>query len=188
MSPSGSRIAPSGHTPDGGVLVGHEGARHRLVLFEDPQCPYCRQFEETSGELLRHEVDSANVSIEYRMRCFLGIESVRADNALALAAELGRFDDLRRQLFAAQPSEHTGGFTTGDLVDLGRQVDLTGPDYERGVHDGRYHRWVVEMDRIFQVQDPDGTPAAFLDGQPLDPSVLYDQDGLGTLLRASRPD
>jgi hypothetical protein len=43
---------------------------------------------------------------------------------------------------------------------------------------------VVEMDRIFQVQDPDGTPAAFLDGQPLDPSVLYDQGGLGTLLRA----
>ena len=45
--------APSGHTPDGGVLVGSDGARRRLVVFEDPQCPYCRQFEEASGDLLR---------------------------------------------------------------------------------------------------------------------------------------
>jgi protein-disulfide isomerase len=103
------------------------------VLFEDPQCPYCRQFEDISGELLRHEVDATRVSIEYRMRCFLGIESVRADNALALAAELGRFDELRRQLFESQPPEHTGGFTATDLVDLGRRGDLSGPDYELGI-------------------------------------------------------
>jgi hypothetical protein len=177
-------ITPEGHTPNGGVLLGSEAAGHRLVLFEDPQCPYCRQFEDISGELLRHEVDATRVSIEYRMRCFLGIESVRADNALALAAELGRFDELRRQLFGAQPPEHTGGFTATDLVDLGRRVDLSGPDYELGIRQGRFQPWVIEMDRIFQVQDPDGTPAAFLDGKPVDPSVLYDEHALGAVMRS----
>ena len=48
-------------------------------------------------------VDAGELAVEYRMRCFLGPESVRADNALALAAEAGRFDELRRALFAAQP-------------------------------------------------------------------------------------
>jgi hypothetical protein len=39
---------PAGHTPEGGVLVGSEGARRRLVVLEDPQCPDCREFEAVS--------------------------------------------------------------------------------------------------------------------------------------------
>src|ERR1700684_3484033 len=98
---------PPGHTPDGGVLVGSEGARRRLVVFEDPQCPYCREFEEVSGDLLRREIAAGAVAVEYRIRSFLGVESVRAANALALAAESGRFDQLPRELFAAQTAEDT---------------------------------------------------------------------------------
>jgi Thioredoxin len=174
---------PGGHTPDGGVLVGSEGARRHLVLFEDPQCPYCRQFEELSGDLLRREVAAGAVAVEYRMRCFLGVESVRADNALALAAETGRFDQLRRELFAAQPAENSGGFTVVDLIDLGRRAGLTSPDYERGVRDGRYEQWVMEADRTFEEQDPQGTPAGLLDGLPVDSQVLYDPEALGALIR-----
>jgi hypothetical protein len=155
-----------------------------MVLFEDPQCPYCRQFEEVSGDTLRREVAAGAVGVEYRMRSFLGVESVRADNALALAAEAGRFDDLRRQLFAAQPVESTGGFTEADLIDLGRQAGMAGPDYEHGVRERRYERWVVEMDRVFQDQDPQGTPAALLDGQPVELQVLYDPAALQELLRS----
>src|ERR1700684_2499945 len=113
---------PPGHTPDGGVLVGSEGARRRLVVFEDPQCPYCRRFEEVSGDLLRREVAAGAVAVEYRMRCLLGEESGRADNALALAAEAAGFDQWRRELFATQPPEGTGGFTVTDLIQLGRRA------------------------------------------------------------------
>jgi hypothetical protein len=176
-------IAPSRHTPEGGTVVGSDNARRRLVLFEDPQCPYCREFEEVSGDLLRREVAAGAVAIEYRMRSFLGPESVRADNALALAAEAGHFDELRRALFAAQPEEHTGGFTTGDLLELGRQAGLAGPDYVAGVREGRYEAWALQMDEAFQEQDPQGTPAALLDGELVDPTVLYDPEALGALIR-----
>jgi hypothetical protein len=175
--------APSHHTPEGGVLIGAADARRTLVLFEDPQCPYCRQFEEASGEFLRREVAGGEVAVEYRMRCFLGPESVRADNALALAAELDRFDELRRELFAAQPPENSGGFTTADLIELGRRAGLTTPEYESGVREGRYQAWVEAIDRSFQEQDPRGTPAALLDGRPVDPGSLFDPDALASLLR-----
>ena len=178
-----STPVPTNHTPDGGVLVGTENARRRLVVFEDPQCPYCRQFEEVSGDLLRREVAAGAVTVEYRMRCFLGVESVRADNALALAAEVGRFDELRQRLFASQPPENSGGFSVEDLTELGRQAGLSGPDYTNGLRQGRYEAWAVEIDRAFQEQDPDGTPAAFLDGRAVDPRVLYDPHALGALLR-----
>jgi hypothetical protein len=60
--------------------------------------------------------------MEYRMRSFLGVESVRAANALAAAAGAGGMDGLRRELFAEQPPEHSGGFSTGVLVELGSRV------------------------------------------------------------------
>src|ERR1700748_104357 len=98
---------PPGHTSEGGVLVGRAGARRRLVVFEDPQCPYCREFEDRSGDLLRREVAAGAVAVEYRIRSFLGNESVRAANALAVAAGAGRFDGLRAEMFANQPPEHS---------------------------------------------------------------------------------
>jgi hypothetical protein len=174
---------PSGHTAEGGVSVGSGNARKHLILFEDPQCPYCRQFEEESGDTLRREVASGAVVVEYRMRCFLGPESVRADNALALAAESGRFDDLRALLFANQPPESSGGFTVQDLLDLGSRAGLTSPEFVAGVRSGRYEAWVRHIDTVFDQQDPQGTPAAFLDDEPVDPALMYDHEALGNLLR-----
>ena len=49
---------PSGHTPDGGVLVGNVDARMGMVLFEDPQCPYCRHFEELNGSVLTSALEA----------------------------------------------------------------------------------------------------------------------------------
>ena len=173
--------SPTGHTPEGGVLIGSADARRKLVVFEDPQCPYCRQFEDASGDLLRREMSSGSVSVEYRMRSFLGLESVRADNALALAAEAGHFDQLRRELFANQPPEQTDGFTADELVELGRRAGLTSPDFVSGVREGRYADWVVERDEAFQAQ---GTPQALLDGEWVDPQALYDPEALGALIRS----
>lgn len=176
--------APPGHTADGGVLVGSEGARRRLVVFEDPQCPYCREFEDASGDLLRREIAAGAVAVEYRIRSFLGPESVRAANALAIAAGSGRFDELRRELFANQPPEHSGGFSTQDLLALSAHAGLTGADYVASVQNGRYEPWVREIDEVFERQDPRGTPFALLDGRPVGFDVLTDPDGLGALIRA----
>jgi predicted DsbA family dithiol-disulfide isomerase len=155
-----------------------------LVIFEDPQCPYCREFEERSGDLLRREIAAGAVAVEYRIRSFLGNESVRAANALAVAAGVGRFDELRREIFATQPPEHSGGFTTEDLLDLGRRVSLSSTDYVDGVQEGRYESWVREIEEVFEAQDPNGTPFAVLDGRPIDSESLYDPARLGALIRA----
>jgi hypothetical protein len=168
-------VTPSGHTPEGGVLVGNANARKGMVLFEDPQCPYCRQFEELNGPVIKTALDANELAVEYRMRCFLGPESVRADNALALAAEADLFDELRHALFAAQPPEGTGGFTTEDLLRLGAQVGLSSVDFVSGVREARYETWVIRREQVYQAQDPQGTPAAWLEGSPIDSRVLFDR-------------
>ena len=65
---------------------------------------------------------------------------------------------------------------------LGRRVGPDDPAHVTGVRDGRYEAWVVEVDRVFQEQDPQGTPAALLDGRPVDSSALYDARALGDVL------
>jgi hypothetical protein len=126
---------------------------------------------------------AGELAVEYRMRCFLGPESVRADNALALAAEADRFDELRQALFAAQPPEGTGGFTTEDLLGLGAGVGLTGSSFVSGVQTARYEQWVLSREEAYQAQDPQGTPAALLDGHPLDSSALLDGRAFQRVLR-----
>lgn len=178
-----SPSSPGSHTADGGVLIGSSGARRRLVVFEDAQCPSCARFEQASGDLLRREVASGNVAVEYRMRSFLGPESVRAAAALAAAAEADRFDDLRRLVFEEQPPEHSGGYTVDDLVALGARAGITDPAYEQAVRSGRYEAWQTALEETLLQQDPDGTPQALLDGEWIDASALYDPERLGALLR-----
>jgi protein-disulfide isomerase len=183
MTPTDQLDTPSGHTPEGGVVVGNANARHEMVVYEDPQCPFCRQFEELNGPLLRAAVGAGSLAVEYRMRCFLGAESVRADNALALAAEADRFDQLRQALFSAQPPEGSGGFTIEDLVRIGAEEGLTGSDYVAGVREAHYEKWVLRREELYQAQDPQGTPAAWLDGAPLDSNVLFETRLLERRLR-----
>jgi hypothetical protein len=184
MTPADAVVTPSGHTREGGVLVGDAKARHQMILFEDPQCPYCRQFEELNGAAVATARAAGELAVEYRMRCFLGAESVRADNALALAAEAGRFDELRQALFSEQPPEGSGGFTGDDLLRIGAHVGLTGSDYVAGVREARYEKWVLNREDAYRTQDPQGTPAAWLDGDQLDSRVLFDADLLERRLRA----
>jgi protein-disulfide isomerase len=183
MRATDSVPTPVGHTPDGGVLVGKAEASKGMVLFEDPQCPYCRLFEELNGPFIARAAEAGRLAVEYRMRCFLGPESVRADNALALAAEVGRFDELRRALFAAQPQEGTGGFTIEDLLRLGAQVGLNDSDFVSGVRAARYEKWVLTREALYRSQDPQGTPAAWLNGNPMDSNVLFDRLAFETQLR-----
>ena len=70
-----------------------------------------------------------------------------------------------------------------NLIHLGTRAGLANPDYQRGVRDGRYEQWVVETERAFKSQGPQGTPAAFLDGQPVELGVLYDPEALDALIR-----
>jgi hypothetical protein len=184
MTTSEHTARPSGHTRDGGVLVGNADALKGLVVFEDPQCPYCRQFEEVNGAQITEGIQAGKLVVEYRMRCFLGPESVRADNALVLATEAGRFDELRHQLFSHQPEEGTNGFTIEDLLERGADIGLSNRDFISGVREARYEQWVLNREVRYASEDPQGTPAAWLNGRTVESRVLFSPPAFDRLLRA----
>ena len=115
-----------------------------------PRLPSVR--EEVSGDRLRREVAAGAVAVEYRIRCLLGPGSVRAANALALAAQVSRFDELRREMFAVQPSQGGAGFTAEDLVALGARAGLHDPEYLAAVRQGRYEQWARKLEKTFRAR------------------------------------
>jgi len=165
-------VAPSDVTAAGGVVVGRADAPVRLVAYEDPQCPVCGRFEAADGAVVRAAVAAGRVSVEYRMRSFLGPESVRAVGALGAAQAAGRFEPLREGLFSHQPAEGTGGFTTGDLLTLGRDAGITDPSYAAAVRAGTYAGWARQVDEQASRDGNVGTPEIRRDGKPIDLATL----------------
>lgn len=151
-------VAPPGATDAGGIVVGSASAPLKLIAYEDPQCPVCKDFEQVNGPTLRAAVNAGKVSVEYRMRSFIGAESVRAANALAAAAAEGKFEALREAEFLNQPQERSGGYTTNDLIALGRAVGLDSPQYVDAVRSMKYAGWVAKVDDRASKDGNVGTP------------------------------
>jgi len=155
-----------------------------VVDYEDPSCPYCRRFEKRVGDLLRRQVAAGAISVEYRIRCFLGPESVRASAALAAAASVRSFDPLLAQVFANQPPEHSGGFTTDDLIGLGDAAGIADPSYADAVRSGALEAFALEREARFAIDDPDGTPGVWVNGAHVRGDILYDAIAFSELLHA----
>lgn len=168
-------VAPAGATDAGGIVVGSSSAPVKLVIYEDPQCPVCSDFERIAGPTLQSAVAAGKVSVEYRMRSFLGPESVRAVNALAAAAQAGKFEALREAVYAHQPKEHTGGYTTDELLALSANVGLKSAAYADAVRSMAYAPWVAKVDDRASRDGNVGTPEVIRVGSgPLPQQVLFD--------------
>ncbi|HEU0192265.1 MAG TPA: thioredoxin domain-containing protein [Mycobacterium sp.] len=80
-------------TGDGyGVVLGAADAPVRLEIFCEPQCPHCKEFEDTSNPQLTGGIASGRVAVTYRWLTFLDERrhneaSARLANALILAAD-----------------------------------------------------------------------------------------------------
>jgi protein-disulfide isomerase len=183
-TPSAS-ATPRGSTAAGGILVGLPSAPHHVVLYEDPQCPICQRFESSGGTALARAVAQGLVQVEYRMRSFLGPESVRAVAALGAAADDGRFEPLREQLYLHQPAERTGGYTVDDLLALGRAAGLTSPSYQQKVRTQRYATWARRTDDAASRAGNIGTPDLWLDGKNVPLSLALQPARLAPLLGLS---
>jgi len=113
--------------------------------YVDPLCPFCAQFEEANGELLRAGVESGVITLRVHSLTFLdrysegANYSSRASAALTCQATLNadRTLEFAASLFANQPLENTTGLTNQQLADL-----APGPNNIRDcVDSGQYERW-----------------------------------------------
>ena len=172
---SSGSLVPPGANSAGGIVIGAAAAPIRTVLYSDPQCPVCARFERETGRLLEQAVQAGKVSVEYRMRSFLGPESVRAVNALGAAHAEGKFQAYYDTLFENQPPERTGGYSADTLIELGAKVGLTSSSFTEAVREMAYEAWVHKTDEQGSKDGNVATPELRVNGTAIPQDAMFDE-------------
>jgi protein-disulfide isomerase len=168
---------------DYSVVRGKAGAPVTVVLYEDFQCPVCKQYEEWLGDTITADVDAGTIKVEYRPIAFLDRASTtkyssRAGETAACVLDQNGVDTwvkLHQLLFANQPEENTAGLSDSELADLAEQAGADKSAVESCQSDGTFDGWVVAATDAASKDNVTGTPTMRVNGQDVPLTTAQDQ-------------
>jgi protein-disulfide isomerase len=147
-------------------------AASTLVIWEDFQCPACRQFEQTMGSTVEALAANDTVHVEYRMATFLDNKFPKADysshraiNAFGCAIEAGFGQKYHDIIYINQPVTEGTGYTNEVLTDFAKTAgynDVVG--FGNCVNSYKYMKWASDSGQKFYDEGISGTPTVLLDG------------------------
>ena len=173
-STSTSSTAPAGTsgTANQTIAVGAAGAAVTVTLYEDFQCPACKNLHDGSAATLASLVDKGTVRLEYRPIAFLDRFSSteyasRALNAAACVvnAKPAAFTAFHGLLFDNQPAENTAGLTDASLAELAGQAGADG--LASCIADRTFSGWVKNVTDQSSKDKVNGTPTVLVNGTVL---------------------
>jgi protein-disulfide isomerase len=150
-----------------------------IVLYEDPQCPICKAFEEPIMPAILELVKTGKYSLELHPISFLDGRSAneyssRAASAMLCAADFAptKFLDFHKSLFTKQPEENTSGPSSEELATSAREVGISDQKALDCITSNKYATWAKNQGRdIFIGKVPGstltfgGTPFVMVEGQ-----------------------
>jgi protein-disulfide isomerase len=187
------RLAPVSRNADGSITMAQAGVSAPVLeIFEDFQCPICKEFENTSGGTIKRLAAEGKVKVVYRpFQLFqdepLSSNSRRAANA-ALCTPAGKWVSYHDTLYKFQPPEGKKGFSEKDLVAWGGDLGVTGSTFTTCVNDTQKAGQLDQMTRYSTgTRKVTGTPTAYLAGRPLDlQSQMLDPSALAQAITAAK--
>ncbi|TDC44767.1 hypothetical protein E1281_32715 [Actinomadura sp. KC345] len=186
-------VAPLSRQADGSIVMAQKGVTKPVVeIFEDFQCPVCKQFEESTGKTVLELAEQGKVKVVYRPFHLFGQQkdpikanSFRSAQA-ALCVPADKWISYHDALFRFQPAEGSEGFSTDDLVKWGEDIGVSDPNFEKCVRDEQKKSQVEAMTNYaLQERGVEGTPSVFLDGKPLDSAQFMNPAALRATVDAA---
>jgi protein-disulfide isomerase len=166
---------PAGATPEGdGVVVGDGPIR--VDAFIDFLCPFCRQFELSSGPMLARLVADRLISLVYHPMNFLDQASTtnystRAAAASGCASDQGQFPRYAHALFLNQPPEGGPGLSDAELAAIGVAVGLAEQAFVACVSEAPYLDWPPYVTARATALGVNATPTVLVDGAVIRPDA-----------------
>ncbi len=189
-------LAPTSRMADGSILMGNANAKlPKLELFEDFQCPICREFENTSGTTIKKLAAQGKANVLYRPLWLFREQqdpirgnSQRAANA-ALCAPGDKWVQYHDLIYKHQPEEGSDGFSDDDLIGWAKQLGFATPAFQKCVKGLQKQNQLNQMTNYAeQTRKVSGTPTVYLDGQSLDlNSTLLNPANLQKAILAATP-
>ncbi|CAB5104679.1 MAG: thioredoxin domain-containing protein [Actinobacteria bacterium] len=159
----GEPVVATVDVTQGSGLVLNPGAPVKIDIWEDPQCPICRTFEEANGEYIEDLIRTKKATVVYHVLSFLGDESVRAANAAMCSAEEGHYLDFHKAMYIVQPTlENSGFYTSENLVKIGDYIGLKSKSFIDCVNNGGKADLVKAHEDSMAGYKVTGTPTVFI--------------------------
>ena len=156
------------------VVVGQPAAPVTLTVYEDFQCPACRNFEQLNAEQIDRWLDAGTVKVEYRPIAFLDRASTddystRALNAAATVLDLAPagFRTFHDALYAEQPAEGGPGLTDERLLRLAVAAGAPEAPAKADIDGLRFKAWTAKVTDDASKAGVSRTPTVIVDGKPL---------------------
>ena len=161
-----SAIVSTIDTANGSAITLNAGLPKTVDIWEDPQCPVCKNFENANGDYIDSLVRDKKATVRFHVLSFLGDESVRAANASFCAADEGQYLDFHHALYAVQsPLENSGFWSNDKLVSIGKKIGITSTKFSDCVTKGSKVDLVKANYDSMPKFGVKGTPTVFIDGK-----------------------
>ncbi|MEV7070929.1 thioredoxin domain-containing protein [Streptomyces sp. NPDC093990] len=174
-------VKPANSTGANGttVVIGKSTAKKTLVMYEDPRCPVCAQFEETVGTTVDKDVEDGKFKLQYVGATFLdgnlgGEGSKNGLSALGAALNVSpeAFLKYKSAMYSKKwhPSEDTDKFKEDAyLIKIAQTVPelKDNKTFQNAVKNGTYDKWALVMSEKFNKDGVTGTPTLKMDGKTL---------------------
>ncbi len=149
-------------------------AKSTLVVWEDPQCPICKLFEDAYGKFMVGLAESGTINVVYSMANFIDDNlpqskhaSRRAVAAFGCAIDQGVGLQYHSLIYANQPATEGDGWSDAALRGFGADAGLKGDKlsaFQSCFDDGKYLGWSDNLGQLFRDEKIPGTPNLVLDG------------------------
>lgn len=175
-SPTGTGGVPKGATALGGPIVLNPDAPAGvpvLDLYEDPQCPACKIFEDYYGATLNDLVKTNKAKVRVHTLSFLDTNlkndsSVRAANGAFCAADQGKFYDYMAQVYANQPAKEGTGYPAEQLTSFAVKAGVADQQAWASCQAGlTYQAHTLALETNTEKSGVNGTPTVKVAGQTL---------------------
>ena len=97
-----------------------------LTVFEDPQCPFCRQWNiDTLPTVVENYVRTGRIKIVYRGVVVIGDNSLVGLAAEYAAGQQNKLWQMAEALYERQGDENSGWLTTAVVRDAAKEIGLS---------------------------------------------------------------
>ncbi len=185
-------ITPVSRPMASGTAMGEEGAPVLVEVWEDFQCPACRNYSADIEPLIAENyVVPGHVRYVFRHFPFLdervasSNESQQSANASMCAAEQERFWDYHDMLFANWKDENRGAFSDKRLVAFAEALGLEMDSFNSCFQDNKYRNEIAKDKADGQELGVTGTPSVFVNGQQLSPGFVPSYQDIAVAIDAA---
>jgi protein-disulfide isomerase len=120
--------------PQHGDTLGKTTAPATLIVYEDPQCPFCRAWNvQTLPTIVNQFVRTGKLKLVYRGVVIIGPDSVRGLRAIYAAEMQNKLWNLADALYRHQGAENSGWITNGVILAAAGDAGANGKEILAGM-------------------------------------------------------